>query len=782
MSEQEFKNYPCWDRKWVSTIFNTDADLVPDHVFMATQTEPLLNVQKTGRAFEKTEPDALLNEEFLKSGVSRMMFAVIGDPGTGKTHLIKRMNLAIPADQKKWAKIILPRAGTTLRGMLYKIIELLPDDQQEQYKTRLSSSGVDELSEELKRHRIISNIATAIRQDKGSEDDSSEALIIEELPNVFDDPNLREKLESDSQIIRELTSHVFDISKVDRRTTPRAFQNSDLLLDAVVTSDLARSTQVLWALLKDDEQLLETAIKIINRNLELAIEITLSFSAENLTDLVREIRTHLKQEGKEFIVFIEELVSNQGYQKPLLDALLEGATEENGYCVIRWGFATTTQHFASLLPTLRTRLDFIVNMNVVEDESNEMFAGMDPGQFVARYLNAARVGENVVRDWYADTSAVIGIEPVASKCADCQFISSCHAIFGNVDGIGLYPFTQEAIRNIDQRVRRDEQGFNPREYLNTISYVLDQRYPDLVGNKFPGIEMFEQIRNESSPLNAGLTQNLRATVDETTATRQQVLIELWSPTPGIPEKIDDGIFEAFGLPIPGAGVYRTTPVPTTDTTDSDTTKTPPPNESEPQILTAINAWGGGDLIQDRYRTDIAPMIHQAIVNHIDWDTEGLVPTQISRPTGSKSLFRNTSIEFERQAASYIRANIPVHLLIPATPEDQTETTLALLGLVAYNRLGTWNFTDAVNRMVALSNRLDVWSAQVLSQIREILDGDSNWKPTVAARELLAAGAFLNADPDINSAQTRPRLQGLLTDWGTDQTRSDGWEKIRNRIS
>ena len=58
--------------------------------------------------------------------------------------------------------------------MLHQIIALLPNDQQERYKTRLSSAGVDELSEKLKRHLIISNIATALRQDTAEEDDEHE--------------------------------------------------------------------------------------------------------------------------------------------------------------------------------------------------------------------------------------------------------------------------------------------------------------------------------------------------------------------------------------------------------------------------------------------------------------------------------------------------------------------------------------------------------------------------------------------------------------------------------
>jgi hypothetical protein len=793
MTTQNFVNYSCWDPTWVSTVLDIDADSVEDSVFMATHTDPYLQVDRSPNArspstsnLETHTATQLLEEVFLDPKSNHVQFAVIGEPGTGKSHLIKWMDLAMP-DSDKYEKIRVPRAGSTLLGVLKQIVSLLPDDQREQYDSRISQGGAEQLTYGQKTYRILTAIAVSINED--SPLNEAESLIFKELPSLFSDPDLVEVLPENSPIIGELASHIFDSpEKYERRQTPRRFNREDLQLDRVSRRGLASTTKGLLANFRDDPQLMDAAIEIVNRNLDTAIAKALAFSGEDLITLIREVRTHLKNSGKELIVLVEDLVRNQGYDQSLMDALLERADDQNGYCVLRWGVAVTTGGYANLIETVRDRMTFVVNMNVHGDNESDTFAGMAPQVFVSRYLNAVRIGGDSVRNWYEGLKAGTAGETLDSHCVSsgCQFVDKCHDRFGKSDDIGLYPFTNNAILNIAERVGAVGDHYNPRVLLSAIAEVLDRGSDDLKQNLFPTIRMFKELqdRGTASPvLNPTLGQNL-GVGGSTDASRQQVLIELWSRVPGNPAPLDAGVFESFGLAIPPNEVYGVAVSPDPGPNPGlDPVPGPDPVPARSPLIKAITEWGSGAALDDRFRRTLNPMLYRAIETHIDWDSEGLIRTEVAQATNA--LFTQTSFEFRRQAAKFT-GNSPVHLVLPEdddNPKEKNDTALALIGLVQYQQIGSWDYPDSAGQMIALANRLEHWASQVLSQIRGIVAGKKEWQAPIAARELLAVGAFLSGHSGATSDQSTERLNALFDEWDKPPaSASDEWRNVRDAIN
>ena len=63
------------------------------------------------------------------------------------------------------------------------------------------------------------------------------------------------------------------------------------------------------------------ALRIINRNLAKATSRTLSFSGDRVEELMGRLRTHLKKQGRELVLLVEEFARLQGIDRALLQAI-----------------------------------------------------------------------------------------------------------------------------------------------------------------------------------------------------------------------------------------------------------------------------------------------------------------------------------------------------------------------------------------------------------------------------------------------------------------------------
>ena len=229
---------------------------------------------------------------------------------------------------------------------------------------------------------------------------------------------------------------------------------------------------------------------------------------------------------------IEDFTVLQAIQRELLDALLipcEAGRARNLLSASSGVLAVTTGYFGDLeFDTVRTRLRHVLDLDVplhrIDASSRR--------DFVGRYLNAARLGEDALASAIRETSTSEDQSWVPNACDDCEHKGHCHDAFGTTDlGHGLYPFNEEALsRCLDSQLGRpDVQGrFDPRVVLkDVLEYALDKHRDSLAEGTFPSERFAEHFKNLDAPeLDALVEQDIDAH-DPVTAARRKVLLTIW---------------------------------------------------------------------------------------------------------------------------------------------------------------------------------------------------------------------------------------------------------------
>lgn len=496
------RNFLCWDPRAVRQVVNPYAEHISDGLFRAVHSDwPLKVSPPVGKSFQDIgmaswadmSPGAFL-DDFLREDRPHALAAILGDTGSGKSHLVHWMRLNI---QPRPDQLVLTvkKSGTSLRSIVRMIIAELPPDQQSSFLETLQSTGDGLQSKSDQRQQLLNDLAQVIREDVlPSDAEELEQELVSYLPNLFQDPHMRQAhFLGENTVIAEIVDHIFAVSNAkDRPIQRREFVEDDLPLggmDFAAASAPARAAMQVIGL--DPPRTLPLAIKIMNRNLNRAIARTLSFSGDRVEELMIRLRSHLKSQNKELILLIEEFARLQGIDRVLLQTITSQGDER--LCKMRTAIAVTTGFFQSVAETAYMRTSHIVDM----DRSAGRLAGKTVtrtslSQFAARYLNAVRLGRDEISIW---SKSAAPSERPKSKCETCQHQTDCHAIFGEVDGYGLYPFTAQSLWNAASRVDKFmPERLNPRVLQNDLLVeVLDNFGPSIEAGAFPPFKLLEKI-------------------------------------------------------------------------------------------------------------------------------------------------------------------------------------------------------------------------------------------------------------------------------------------------
>ena len=121
-----FEHFVCWDPKDVDQVMRIDADVAQPPVFMAVHTdEPLSFDRPEGR-----RPAREFLDDFVE-GPGDVRAVVIGGSGSGKSHLVRWVELNLPPARSDLQVVSVPRSGTSLRWIVRRLIEVLPPNLQE---------------------------------------------------------------------------------------------------------------------------------------------------------------------------------------------------------------------------------------------------------------------------------------------------------------------------------------------------------------------------------------------------------------------------------------------------------------------------------------------------------------------------------------------------------------------------------------------------------------------------------------------------------------------------
>lgn len=747
------RNFLCWDPGAVRQVINPFAEHISDNLFRAVHSDWDLKVSpQVGKSFQEIgeaswadmTPPAFL-ADFLREDRPHALAAILGETGSGKSHLVHWMRLNIKPTRER-VVLVVRKSGTSLRNIVKMLIDELPSEQQASFLETLQSAGDGTQSRADQKQQLLNDLAQVIREEVLPTDAAEiEEGLASSLPDLFQDPHMRKAhFLGDNTVIAEIVDHIFAPSNAkDRPDQRRVFVEGDLPLGGMDFANASRLARDAIDLIEIDPAVhLPLAIRIINRNLDRAVARTLSFSGDRVEELMTRLRTHLKSQGQELVLLVEEFARLQGIDRALLQAITSQGDERQ--CKMRTAIAVTTGFFQSVAETAYMRTTHIVDMDRSAGRAEgRSVTKASLSQFTARYLNAVRLGRDGITQWSA--TAAPGESP-RSKCEMCIHQLECHAVFGEVDGYGLYPFTPEALWNAASRADASmPDRLNPRVLQNDLLVeVLDNFGPEIATGRFPPFKLLEKLGGITAlPV---VAQDELANRNPQNFQRWAAFLELYDGTGRI-ANLDERLRAAFEVPeIPGAGAAKT-PDPVEDAVIVDAPAQAPVSKEDRLIA----QWIGGDGLDQNVATNLRLLVFSAVSNAIDWDMVGLAKASFTGRTGKP--FQTASISFDRQTTQ-VRSDLAVKLVIPGDLVRPATAAAALQGVLRASKdQFRWDFPDGEKMLAAFLDCVEIWARSVEAQLRRICQPTPQWNQGAAAVELLCIGAAIGGKikPDAKIA-------------------------------
>jgi hypothetical protein len=742
-----FERFVCWEPSRIQQVMNTEALQPRNEVFLATHAP--VRMHRGTRAKDAHVPYD--QESFRRDFLAPEGYAfvpVLGNAGTGKSHLVRWLWLNLPRSARRRV-ILIPRGGTNLRG----VVELILGDMQgpafDRYRDRLGAA-TNSLSLPQARHVLLDHLALATGPDGGRGQVVEVSADVREahehlqafLPALLRDQFFRSHLLREGGIIDELVRHVLgNADAVERRDSRRQFSAGDLPLSLTDYNRAGADARQIFGDLSTDSWLLDVAVDWLNLHLEEAIGRLLQLGGADLTILMRDVRAALAEQGVELVLLIEDFARLQGIERQLLDALLEQPNQpDRPLCALRTALACTNNYFEKVEDTVSQRTTFVVSLDREMTGAGAVVTPQDFQHFAARYLNAARVGEEALLRWYEERDGEEEEAPAPNRCAHCEFAPTCHPAFGAEGGMGLYPFNAAALREMYSRV--GAQGFSPRQLITGVLRPTFEKYgPDLAEGAFPPPALLAGLGGSRISAADRAEINARGAA---LAPRREVLQEFWAG--GRLADLDPAVHRAFELPPAGFGTEVPRPVPAPGPQVSESPHVAPPPlapgmpRAEEEAFLALDRWQNGVKLTQEATNVLRGLVFDAVANRIDWSAAMLLRGAFASATGSTP-FRQRSINFHNQETQHQKGAL-VQLTLPLEGDSPTDTALALQALLLFEHHGDWRFTRGLGGaryQRVLARMLERWADEVLDQIRSTFRPEP-WDPVPAAVELLALGA------------------------------------------
>ena len=620
-----FQNFVCWNFDGVQRVMNVEATQPPDYVFLATH-HPV--AMKKGELIKGGTEFYYNEQEFLKDFLATPDFAfvpVLGTSGTGKSHLIRWLAANIKSTNKRKV-LLIPKIGTNLKDIIEMILSLEGTEREKfaDYHQRIRRA-TSTLTQSQAREQLLNQLAIAVganNQRDRAKLTEVQKYLIDELGSLLYDPFFREKWLKENGIIHRLIIHTLGqhntLEIVEER---RQFSLNDLPLSV---SDLHRAGEQardFYATLIGDDDIQKATIEWLNLHLDEAITQVLSLGREDLQRLMREVRETLAEQNIELVLLIEDFAKLQGIDREVLEAVLARPQQPGSkpLCAIRTALACTTGYFDNLIDTVQQRITFSINLDVGAVGNKSQVTEADMQQFVAGYLNAVRIEDKELITW-ANTlnKDEENTTEAPNFCEECEHRPNCHAGFGSINGIGLYPFTPNALKQMLHRVNPGD--FNPRILIkDVLKHTLENSIDAIQQGRFPTVSLQKHFGNMK--LGTTIKQDIKAKSPQNWE-RHEVLLNLWTDGTKLCD-LPEEIHTAFNLPRLGFIIEPPTPPVNPDPTPTVEKKDDIPETLKKQI-SILDNWNNQGILPQDVEKDLREFIYPALIERIEWNTEMLL--------------------------------------------------------------------------------------------------------------------------------------------------------------
>ncbi len=789
-----------------------EAENPSDGVFLAVHQEMRLlrkSFSSDSSVPEKKSQRQFLND-FLKDDPSgRVIVPILGESGIGKSHLVRWLDVQLRQrdDTEKRHVIRIPKSSS-LKSVLGRILDGLegPRYQQIRDKLKLAREQMDDISAKQRvRAELLSAIhrnyeTAAARQAKTRESGDklghTDTLWLKhgdprKLPALFDDPATQKLFLVGTKerpgIIAELARHVTkDTSEAN--APRRQFEAADFEIPKALEKDVSEAGVIASSYLRNhllkttSSKTLEEAVELLNSIVDDAIAPLATPQDTSLADLFYDVRRQLLADGRELVLLVEDFAVLAGVQKALLDAIIRegevGGKPEA--CMIRTTLAVTDGYFGNL-ETVKTRA---VHGWWIESGENDDETTVENqiGDFVATYVNAARMGAKRLEEFYAK-SANAGKR--APNAVDIIGVEEDEALlldgFGkSANGYAMFPFNQAAIRTIAHwKLRRNDRlRFHPRSIISEVILpVLKDYRTDYERSRFPPEQFIGYPRNL---IDGDLNAEVGKLVSDSEKRAQYLyVLEFWGDRPKKVRdaKVTAAIFKVFGLDSLDGQAAKIKPVELTPiisdwsstqsaNTDTNNERDKPTDEKpaadrEPQpireILERLNSWRSGGTLSQNDANRVRQWINAHVLNSVNWEVELLRSVTPAVDTYA----RRIHLPNVKQGNP---PDIENAFVVVCTDEAFADADVAnrifraARAMVRYDHYNGWDYAESDGDYIELSNFIEPFVANATNWVRTRYKNlDGNPVPALAqallwqARVLNVESAHRNDDASLVNA-------------------------------
>lgn len=614
----------------------------------------------------KDSKQSASEEDFLKYFLSDApsgshVVPITGRSGVGKSHLIRILDAKIKClkDADKYLVIRIPKSAS-LRKVVDLILcaEPLQGSQYNSVRAEFSKAMV-ELKIEDAVITFFSQLQIALKdysreQREALSQDITNTVIkrkiahADYLPLLMSDGEMVDHFRENvlPRIIQRtveggdlsLENNDFDPNSIKFKTEDFDFEGID-----IASSNQRVSKYYQLNFLSDSSQERDLAVEVLNDVVDRATnqlyKLNQSLGGMTLGEVILEIRKLLLKDDRELILLVEDFAALVGIQETLAKVLIqEGATSEGiKYATIRSAIAVTDGYLGGK-NTLATRAG---REWVVESSLDSETETLDrTKKLVASYLNAARIGERGLKNYYdnlikKDPRSNFSV-PIYRDDDIGDSITQLHA-FGSIDEISLFPFSDNAIEFLARQTSLRSGNsliFNPRYIIkNIIRLILIHRESFLDGSFPPNGIISKAPQADVQNWISGLevSQELKG--------QYQRLVTIWGNNPEtrneIPHRINNDIYTVFSLKVPELNA-SSSPIRIPEKNKPNETETAETSGIDVRLETkirdcklALDEW-----ITENKRLDqaIASVIRRRISSEIsrkiDWNAERTLEIEI----------------------------------------------------------------------------------------------------------------------------------------------------------
>lgn len=708
---------PCWSIDQVSKVIaqtaHTSAASAASFLAAHSPFQKITDCKTAGRTLSEEE---LFNDIFVRSRGQVQAF-VKGEPGTGKSHLIRwlkersdyaALDNQMASDRRRI--VLVTRGNGSLKDALEQIVRQL-GKEFERHITRVQSA-IDRLSDRMARAMLLSELALEV-DTRWTEQHKRPALhsSLQDLGQALRANGFGEWMKRDGGVIHSVIQRLTDSSTVEDRETFPAFTPSDFEVPLTYLQPNRNALDVIEFAedLAEEPETRELAAHVLNTALDDAIRAMTGLKGNDLLTIFTEIRRQLGPD-RELVVLIED-VSVMQLDLDVINAF--ELRDGNDLCRMIAVLGIADRGWGRLPISQQGRATHIYE---VGGQTVKQWAA-DPDEiarFTARYLNAVRSTQQEL-----ETIAAERFEGDIrrSHCQNCSCRSECHAAFGKIvfeDGaeVGMFPFSKQAPYALLQKLT-DADYRSQRGLLDHILLsALNRSYDNLQNQRFPRPQMFPVSQ---APTRRSFEDRYcnNSAWDAEALGRFRFLAQFWV-TEGTAEELASTLqplLKPFGLPDfsrkPSTAVTPRSNA--TSPTAPNPTVPPPlaPTDTElTRLLALLDNWFGGQPLSEdsKFRELLGALLSRSIV----WEDH----QEVSIKEKKRLVGGNTVPRIEGQVAS------PRGNYFFSFPRDQ-EAHRLLEGLLRFSRSRnkTWNFPDGELHKRAVSRWLRKHQAKVIESVQ-----------------------------------------------------------------